>query len=249
MKKKEMIKKQLLSIFCMVVLLFMFSGCSQTSNNQEISNKDTLTSTAEDYLSAWNDLDIDSILEQYEDQLGYEEKTLYQSWKDVKEQIGAYKEISNRSYSKTDDITTVTLRVQYEKKTIDFMISFDETGAATSQPSVEIYATMSEKLQKAGLNTVMCIAIVFIVLIFISFIIYLMKYIPGLLGLEKKESEPAVETAPAMPEMEEEKLADDTELVAVITAAIMASMGSEAPKDGLVISSIKRRTSNKWNRK
>lgn len=255
MKKKKMISKQLLSILCMVVFIIMFSGCSQTNNtqmdsSQEIENKDTITSTAEDYLSAWNDLDIDSVFEQYEDQLGNEEKALYQSWKDIKDQIGAYKEISDKSYSKTDDNTTiVTLHAQYEKKSIDFSVSIDSSGQITEQPSVEIYTTMSEKLQKAGINTVMSIAIVFIVLMFISFIIYLLKYVPGLLGLEKKDTAPVMEAAPVVEKVEEENLTDDTELVAVITAAIMASMGSEAPADGLMISSIKRRTSNKWKRR
>ena len=75
-----------------------------------------------------------------------------------------------------------------------------------------------------------------------------MKYIPKLFGLDKKEETPAVATTPTTPVVEEEDVTDDTELVAVITAAIMASMGSEAPEDGLVISSIKRRTGSKWKK-
>lgn len=43
-----------------------------------------------------------------------------------------------------------------------------------------------------------------------------------------------------------ENLINDTELVAVITAAIMASMGDEAPADGLVIRSIRRPSGNRW---
>ena len=66
--------------------------------------------------------------------------------------------------------------------------------------------------------------------------------------MDKKEETPVVATAPAAPVAEVEDVTDDTELVAVITAAIMASMGSEAPEDGLVISSIKRRTGSKWKR-
>ncbi len=44
----------------------------------------------------------------------------------------------------------------------------------------------------------------------------------------------------------EEELVNDTELVAVITAAIMASMGNEAPADGLIVRSIRRMNSRKW---
>ena len=45
-----------------------------------------------------------------------------------------------------------------------------------------------------------------------------------------------------------EDVTDDTEIVAVITAAIMVSMGDEAPADGLHITSIKRRVNSKWKR-
>ena len=252
MKKKKIMKKQFLSILCIAVMLFVLSGCStKNASNQEVENKDTITSTAEDYLSTWNELDIDSALEQYGDQLGDEEKAIYESWKNIKKEIGTYKEITDRTYEKPDDDTTiVTLRAQYEKKSIDFSVTFDSKGQLAAEPSIEIYTTMQEKLAKAGLNTIMCIAIVFIVLIFISFIISLLKYIPRLLGLEKKKEIIVSEVVPAAPVAdEEENLTDDTELVAVITAAIMASMGSEAPADGLVISSIKRRTSNKWKKR
>lgn len=251
MKKKKIMKKQFLSILCIAMLLFVLSGCSAKNDSQEVENKDTITSTAEDYLSTWNELDIDSALEQYGDQMGDEEKAIYESWKDIKEEIGTYKEITDRTYEKADEDTTmVTLRAQYEKKSIDFSVSFDSQGQLAAEPSIEIYTTMQEKLSKAGLNTIMCIAIVFVVLIFISFIISLLKYIPRLLGLEKKKEIIVSEVVPAAPVAEEEEnLTDDTELVAVITAAIMASMGSEVPADGLVISSIKRRTSNKWKKR
>lgn len=43
-----------------------------------------------------------------------------------------------------------------------------------------------------------------------------------------------------------ENLINDSELVAVITAAIMASMGDDAPTDGLVIRSIRRPSGNRW---
>ena len=45
---------------------------------------------------------------------------------------------------------------------------------------------------------------------------------------------------------EEEELAGDEELVAVMAAAIAAA--EEIPADGFVVRSIRRRRSNKWNR-
>ena len=53
---------------------------------------------------------------------------------------------------------------------------------------------------------------------------------------------PAPTVAAAVEEAEE---MDDTELVAVIAAAIAAAEGTTT--DGFVVRSIKRRKSNKWN--
>ena len=47
-----------------------------------------------------------------------------------------------------------------------------------------------------------------------------------------------------MPEVSED-VTEDTELAAVIAAAIAASEGTSA--DGFIVRSIKRRKSNKWN--
>ena len=96
-------------------------------------------------------------------------------------------------------------------------------------------------MSKAGLNTILSMAIVFAVLIFIALIIAQFKHIANFQNGAKKEevkAEPDVETAPVA--VEEENLVDDLELVAVITAAIAAASETESA-DGLVIRSIIRR--------
>lgn len=107
-------------------------------------------------------------------------------------------------------------------------------------------------LGKALLNTVIGMGIVFVVLIFISYIISLLKYIPKL--IEKFSSNNSTdrmetqvnsvinyETSEKETEVFEEVSAtDNAELVAVITAAIMASMENEVPMDGLIVRSIRK---------
>lgn len=102
---------------------------------------------------------------------------------------------------------------------------------------------------RALLNTVMGMGTVFIVLIFISFIISLFKYIPAIQEkFSKKDtqpapvSKPAPAKAPVIVEEEEEELVDDAQLVAVITAAIMASCQTTnaVSADKLVVKSIRR---------
>lgn len=107
-------------------------------------------------------------------------------------------------------------------------------------------------ISDAGINTVICLAVVFTVLIFISFLISLFKYIPKLEAtLSKKDkntelAENAVVNTVSQIEVkeEEEELSDDLELVAVITAAIAASAGTST--DGFVVRSIRRSNNSKW---
>ena len=120
--------------------------------------------------------------------------------------------------------------------------------AATAQAAGEDYTTIPEAL----VNTVIAMGTVFLVLILISFIISLLKFIPILMDkLTKKEEpvQPAAQTQPApapKPVVQTPAApADDTQLIAVITAAVAAAMeqdGVAVPADGLVIRSIKKRS-------
>lgn len=89
----------------------------------------------------------------------------------------------------------------------------------------------------AGLNTLLGMGTVFIMLILISFIISSFKLISG---TGKKETKPVAQPAAVeTPAAVEEDLTDDTELVAVIMAAIRAYEG-EGSSDGFVVRSIKK---------
>lgn len=107
-------------------------------------------------------------------------------------------------------------------------------------------------ISDAGINTVICLVVVFAVLIFISFLISLFKYIPKLeAALSKKDkktelAENAVVNTVSQIEVkeEEEELSDDLELVAVITAAIAALSGTST--DGFVVRSIRRSNNSRW---
>lgn len=115
----------------------------------------------------------------------------------------------------------------------------------------EVVTTIPEAL----INTVIGMGTVFLVLILISFIIYLMKFIPELLDNRNRSKEPvpvlAAKPAPVppakpapVPRPAAPARTDDTQLAAVITAAIMAAMeqeGTPVAPDGLVIRSIKKR--------
>ena len=100
---------------------------------------------------------------------------------------------------------------------------------------------------KAALNTLIGMGTVFVVLILISLIISCFSFIPKLQEKFSREAQlpaPAAAPVPAAPVAEEEELADDTELVAVIAAAIAAYEGTST--DGFQVRSIKRASTRKW---
>ena len=172
------------------------------------------------------------------------------SWGMAKAELGEKLEDQSKAGEVTvdykDGIYTVVHPVAFEKEKADFIYTFDEStfqtrGIIPSSLNVDVKYSMATNMTRAGLNTIMGLATVFIMLVFLSFIISLFKLIPD--GSKKKKEEPAPAPAPVreiVPAQEEETeiLTDDTELVAVIAAAIAAAEGT-AP-DGFVVRSIRK---------
>ena len=97
---------------------------------------------------------------------------------------------------------------------------------------------------EAALNTLIGMGTVFVMLIMISLIISLFNFIPKIqAAFSKKDKEEAknagIDKAVTQIAAQEEPEADDTELVAVIAAAIAASEGA-ASTDGFVVRSIRK---------
>lgn len=104
--------------------------------------------------------------------------------------------------------------------------------------------SMGELMAKAAMDTLMGMMTVFAVLILISIIIWAMGGIPKLQAkLAKKpesKKEESIDNTIAQIVEKEESTEDDTELVAVIAAAITAYEGSQST-DGFVVRSIRKR--------
>lgn len=167
------------------------------------------------------------------------------SWDSAKEEVGELKEAGEAEVEFDDEQYTVTVPVEFEKLDANFVYVFDAEGMPTAM-TVDVQYPLAVTLQRAGLNTLMGLGTVFIMLIFLSFVISLFRFIPGLTEGKKKEA-PAPAPAPvpapaAAPVVEEE--ADDTELIAVIAAAIAASEGTST--DGFVVRSIRKINRKKW---
>ena len=180
--------------------------------------------------------------------------TMMDAWNAALEECGTFIDRGDYTMEVTNDGPVLNAEVNFSDRDAAVEFAFDDKGSMESL-TVSAEYTTGEILQKAGLNTVLGMGTTFVVLIFLSFIIWLLKYIPV---LEKKfrkspgtaavpAAAPApVQTAPIAGETPEgPDAADDTELAAVIAAAVAAAEGTSP--DGFVVRSIKRRKSNKWN--
>lgn len=237
-------KKKLCLIFCIVSCILMMAGCSLslTKTNKNF-NKKTLETNADSFVTSWFSYDFESAVKSMKEQSTEVDEDTVNQYKEsiqLKKKYGKQGTKVDTDFTISSDSATVveTYTTSSGKKLI-FSVTYDEKGQ-TSSWKVEEYKSLGDKMAKAGLNTVLSMAIVFAVLIFIAIIIAQFKHIGNFQNGAKKEevkAEPVVEVAPVV---EEENLVDDLELVAVITAAIAAASETESA-DGLVIRSIIRR--------
>lgn len=174
------------------------------------------------------------------------------SWVNVREDLGALKSVNETvEMKRIDGGYMATVEAEFEKRNMEFSITMDPQLTDVTSVSFVPEYTVAENMEKAALNTLMGMGTVFVVLIFISLLISCFKYIHQyevkMKGTPKEN--PVLAPAPIVsaPVVEEEvNLADDLELVAVITAAIAASTGSSP--SGLVVRSIKRAPAGKWKK-
>ena len=171
---------------------------------------------------------------------------LYNSWNATREELGALKTIDIASIDievseETGELCVISVEAAYEKNDkVVFEFTIDKNYYVSGAAINPTYTT-AQKMAKAAMNTVIGMGTVFIVLIFISFIISLFKFINKFQNKSKKEvaNEPSLVSENVTATESDENLADDYELVAVISAAIAAYEG-EASSNGLVVRSIRR---------
>lgn len=239
-------KRKLLLFFCVLSCVLMVSGCSLVRGNENFDKK-TLEQQTDSFLNNWFSFDFDSTIATYKDQMDDTTLAQYKLYAKQKKQYKGLKKKIKTEYTITTDSATVTETILCESgDKLLASLTFDKDGKIQTDDSgnysfkFDEYKTLGQKMQKAGLNTIMSMSIVFLVLIFISLLISCFKFI-GIIGKGKADKAPvAVAAAPAAPVSEPEDLTDDLELVAVITAAIAAASETESA-DGLVVRSIIRR--------
>ena len=272
--------KRMLLVLCMAVCFFALSACGSASEEavEPISPEieQTMSDGAKSYLeqfASYSDEDLAAQLKQAEKQKNTVIESAISSWTSSKDDLGKMGEVQSVTVERADDDSyTAVVQASFEKRDLTFSLTAEEsvssyggTSLVPTELSFVVNYSFGEKMEKAALNTLMGMGVVFVVLIFISWLIGCFKYINRWEeGLKKKQQEkeraaapapapapaPAAAPAPApqaAPVQAEADLTDDTELVAVIAAAIAASEGKPSA-EGLVVRSIKRVPNANWKR-
>ena len=244
MKMIKKITSVFMTFLVMAALVIGSTSVVFAADKVDDTVKSTLVTTAEgltDAIVQLKDEEIENYMSSGDDFT----TSAMQSWQTSKDELGAKKD-SNGETTVTfkDDQYTVTVPLKFEKADANFVYVFDSQGTPTSM-SVDVQYGMGKTLQRAGLNTLMGIGTVFVMLIIISLIISLFNFIPRIQaafskkGKKEETKNAGIDNAVTQIAAQEEAEADDTELVAVIAAAIAASEGA-ANTDGFVVRSIRK---------
>lgn len=237
-------------MICVLALTLAMSVCAfaaDTVTEDETANYKSAAETLISQIAGFSDEEIENYLAQDD---AFTTATM-ESWKSVKDELGAYSSIVSQDVEKDGDVVTISTVAQFEKAKADVVLMLDLGQQMYTSMTYSVQYSLAANMQRAGMNTLMGIGIVFLMLVFLSFVIGLFKYIEKFQNVGKKkaaEEAPKAEEAPApaiaQSEAADEDFADDLELVAVISAAIAAYENTSG--DSFVVRSIKK--SNKWHR-
>ena len=242
------ITKKLMAVLLAIVCMASLTACG---SKVEVSPVDEATQS---YLEGQMDSLLSTLggmsaeeLKMYEEVDDTFTVAAVTNFEGVMEELGAYKGIESTEIEVDEKEYTVTSLVQYEQRAAIVTLTLEFKSQSFTPMSITFDAqySMGETLQRAGLNTLMGVGIVFCVLLFLCFLISLFKYVSKLSGEDKKEQKKApAPAAPVVTAAAPAEETDDLELVAVIAAAIAAAENTST--DSFVVRSIKKVNKSKW---
>lgn len=244
-------KQRLLKILsvCMVSLcLVSLTACGGAEESVTLDEtvKENLATMSEQLTEAIIPL-TDEEIQNYKTSADSFTANAVAAWESSKEELGELKETGETAVEYDGDEYTVTVPAAFEGADANFVYIFPDENSAPESLTIDVLLPMSVNIQRAAMNTIMGLGTVFVMLIFLSFVIYLMGKI--CVSFQKKPNKKAADPVPLAPvaapvveEVVEET--DDTELIAVIAAAIAASEGTSP--DGFVVRSVRKVNRRKW---
>ncbi len=237
--------KKLLVILGMITCMACLAACGEEEAQSGPISQEQAVQIGTTIVDQMNTIVSQGAIEQYVDQ-----PALYNGflgWESALSDIGTYEGVSGGSVSFAEDEVIIKVNVLGSSHAADVEIILDSALATYIGITTNVHYSTGEIMAKAGMNTLIGMGTVFVVLILISLIISCFTFISKFEKRQKKQEAPA--PAAAAPVVEQiaakEELSDDTELVAVIAAAIAAYEGA-ASTDGFVVRSIRKSNKSKW---
>ena len=241
--------KKLLAILGIITCMAGLCACGQEETKDLPASEADVVADCELTVSTMNMI-VDSgsaMIEQYAG-----DSVIYAGLlglQDALEDIGIFEGTNGGTATVNGDEVIVEVNVLGSDHNAVVELIFDSSMTTCFGITTNVDYSFGEIMTKAVMNTVIGMGTVFVVLIFISLIISCF----GLFGkvntkkqAETKPVESAVAAAPVVKQIaQKEELSGDTELVAVIAAAIAAYEGSGST-DGFVVRSIRKSNKSKW---
>lgn len=257
--------KKLFAILGMITCMIGLCACGQ-KDTEMTAEQQNMLKYGESLVESLNDSVSRGVVDQYEELLkqypkltpeqyglSSEEYAGLAGWKDALKDIGEYKQTNGGKVVIDEEDCTADIQVNVvgsdHNATVEIVVDLI-TGEAQSFTTNVDYST-GEIMLKAAMNTVIGMGTVFAVLILICLIISSFGLISKFEAKKKQKTDAKtasteVKSDPVVTQIEEkEELSDDTELVAVIAAAIAAYEGSGST-DGFVVRSIRKSSKSKW---
>ena len=243
--------KKLLAILGVITCMIGLCACGQEDSIDLPISEEDLLADCESSLEMLNMIIVQGTdaIEQYADLPVIYDALL--GWQNALGDIGIYNGTQGGTVSVSGDEVIVDVNVSgsVHDAVVEFVI--DGISGAYLSITTNVEYSFGEIITKAVMNTVIGMGTVFVVLIFISLIISCFGLISKIGTKEQKKevaatSESALKSDPVVAQIaEKEELAGDTELVAVIAAAIAAYEGSGST-DSFVVRSIRKSNKSKW---
>ena len=242
--------KKLLAILGVITCMVGLCACGKEEAQPSADNAadEMIIQQFEAMVEQFNTIVSQDAVEQFT-----EDKVIYNAlvdWQNALDDIGTFNGTGGGYVVRGEEDIVIGINVtgSSHNAVMEFVLTSDMT--ALEGVSTNIEYTVKENMWRALMNTLIGMGTVFVVLILISLIISAFGVIPKIeanLKAREKQQIPAARPVPAAaPVVQvEEELSDDTELVAVIAAAVAAYEGSGST-DGFVVRSIRKSNKSKW---
>ena len=175
--------------------------------------------------------------------------SMYEYWFANESAVGGFVDYGDFNVTENNGVIHAVQVVTYENKKLEFELVDDaelEVRDFYLREHVEVQQSLSDVMAKAGMNTLMGVGTVFVVLALMIILISLFKYVNAFETALTKKAEDKQETPDFVEQISQRESVEqnvpvtaDTELIAVIAAAIAAATGDDT--DSFVVRSIKRR--------